>query len=119
MIFGTSVASSIYMTMDTTMLGAFRGDKATGVYTAAVKINTIVSTLIGTISATILPRVSYYLGNNLKKEYEKLMKESVDILFMIAIPAAIGMICTSDILILIFSGKEFFNGKYGGKNFIC
>ena len=58
MIFGTSVASSIYMTMDTTMLGAFRGDKATGVYTAAVKINTIVSTLIGTISATILPRVS-------------------------------------------------------------
>lgn len=61
MIFGTSVASSIYMTMDTTMLGAFRGDKATGVYTAAVKINTIVSTLIGTISATILPRVSYYL----------------------------------------------------------
>ena len=55
MIFGTSVASSIYMTMDTTMLGAFRGDKATGVYTAAVKINTIVSTLIGTISATILP----------------------------------------------------------------
>ena len=88
MIFGTSVASSIYMTMETTMLGAFRGDKATGGYTAAVKINTIVSTLIGTISATILPRVSYYLGNNLKKEYEKLMKESVDILFMIAIPAA-------------------------------
>ena len=115
MIFGTSVASSIYMTMDTTMLGAFRGDKATGVYTAAVKINTIVSTLIGTISATILPRVSYYLGNNLKKEYEKLMKESVDILFMIAIPAAIGMICTSDILILIFSGKEFLTGSMAAK----
>ena len=115
MIFGTSVASSIYMTMDTTMLGAFRGDKATGVYTAAVKINTIVSTLIGTISATILPRVSYYLGNNLKKEYEKLMKESVDILFMIAIPAAIGMICTSDILILIFSGKEFLTGSTAAK----
>ena len=36
MIFGTSVASSIYMTMDTTMLGAFRGDKATGVYTACL-----------------------------------------------------------------------------------
>ncbi len=44
------------------MFGAFRGDKATGVYTAAVKIITIVSTLIGTISATILAKVSYYLG---------------------------------------------------------
>lgn len=43
------------------------------------------------------------------------MKESVDILFMIAIPAAIGMICTSDILILIFSGKEFLTGSMAAK----
>ena len=46
LIFGTSVASSIYMTMDTTMLGALQGDQVTGVYTAAVKINLVVSTLI-------------------------------------------------------------------------
>ena len=59
LIFGTSVASSIYMTMDTTMLGAMNGDTATGIYTAAVKINTVISTLIGTISSTILPRVYY------------------------------------------------------------
>jgi O-antigen/teichoic acid export membrane protein len=35
LIFGTSIASNIYMTMDTTMLGAMRGDTATGIYTAA------------------------------------------------------------------------------------
>lgn len=115
LIFGTSVASSIYMTMDTTMLGAMQGDEATGIYTAAVKINTVVSTLIGTISSTILPRVSYYIGNGLKKEYENLMKTSVDMLLMISIPAAIGMICTSDILILIFSGKEFLSGSLAAK----
>ena len=34
---------------------------------------------------------------------------------MIAIPAAIGMICTSDILILIFSGKEFLTGSTAAK----
>lgn len=115
LIFGTSVASSIYMTMDTTMLGALQGDDATGIYTAAVKINLVVSTLIGTISSTILPRVSYYIGNGLKKEYEKLMKTSVDILLMISMPMAIGMICTSDILILIFSGKEFLAGSLAAK----
>lgn len=115
LIFGTSVASSIYMNMDTTMLGAMKGDDATGIYTAAVKINSVVSTLIGVISSTILPRVSYYIGNGLKREYEKLMKASMDILFMIAMPAAIGMICTSDILILLFSGKEFLAGSLAAK----
>ena len=34
---------------------------------------------------------------------------------MISIPAAIGMICTSDILILIFSGKEFLSGSLAAK----
>ena len=97
------------------MLGALQGDKATGIYTAAVKINLVVSTLIGTISSTILPRVSYYIGNGLKKEYEKLMKTSVDTLLMISVPMAIGMICTSDILILVFSGKEFLGGSFAAK----
>ena len=115
LIFGTSVASSIYMTMDTTMLGAMNGDTATGIYTAAVKINAVVSTLIGTISSTILPRVSYYIGNGLKEEYKKLMKSSMDILMMISMPMSIGMICTSDILILLFSGAEFLPGSLAAK----
>lgn len=115
LIFGTSVASSIYMTMDTTMLGAMNGDTATGIYTAAVKINTVISTLIGTISSTILPRVSYYIGNGLKEEYKKLMKTSMDILMMIAMPVSIGMMCTSDILISIFSGAEFLPGSLAAR----
>lgn len=115
LIFGTSLASSIYMTLDTTMLGAMKGDAAVGVYTAAIKINLVISTLIGTISATILPRVSYYIGNGLKKEYERLLKSSMDVLLMISIPAAVGMMCTSDILILLFSGKEFMAGTLAAK----
>ena len=115
LIFGTSLASSIYMTMDTTMLGALKGDSAVGVYTAAVKINSVVSTLIGTVSSTILPRVAYYIGNGLQEQYKKLMKTSMDILLMISMPAAIGMICTSDILILLFSGKEFLVGSLAAK----
>ena len=115
LIFGTSLASSIYMHMDTTMLGAIQGDVATGIYSAAVKVNAIVGTLIGTISATILPRVSYYIGNDMKKEYEGLMKVSMDILLLISVPAAIGMMCTSDILILLFSGEEFMSGTTAAK----
>lgn len=115
LIFGTSLASSLYMTMDTTMLGAMKGDTATGIYTAAVKINSVINTLLNTISATILPRVSYYLGNGLKQEFQKLMQTSVDILFMAAMPIAIGMMCVSDILIVVFSGPEFVAGSLAAK----
>ena len=115
LIFGTSIASNIYMTMDTTMLGAMRGDTATGIYTAAVKINLMVSTLIGVISTTILPRVSYYIGKNLRAEYEKIMKTSMNILLLISVPAAIGMMCTSDVLILLFSEREFISGSLAAK----
>lgn len=115
LIFGTSLASSLYMTMDTTMLGAMKGDTATGIYTAAVKINSVVNTLLNTISSTILPRVSYYLGNGLKDKFCKLMQASADILFMAAMPIAIGMICVSDILIVVFSGREFVSGSLAAK----
>ena len=115
LIFGTSLASSIYLTMDTTMLGAMKGDTATGIYTAAVKINSVINTLLNTVSATILPRVSYYLGNGLKSEFQKLMQTSADILFLAAMPVAIGMMCVSDILIVVFSGPEFVSGSLAAK----
>lgn len=110
LIFGTTLAATINTSIDKTMLGAMLGDSVVGIYTAAVKLNLAISILMGTISATILPRVSYYVGNGLKREYEKLMKSSVDILLMISIPTVVGMICTSDILILLFSGKSFLSG---------
>ena len=97
------------------MLGAMKGDTATGIYTAAVKINSVINTLLNTISATILPRVSYYLGNGLKNEFQKLMQTSADILFMAAMPIAIGMMCVSDILIVVFSGPEFIEGSLAAK----
>lgn len=110
LIFGTTLAKSLYLTMDTTMLGMIRGDTQVGIYDAASKINLVISTLIGTISTTILPRVSYYVGIGRKEEYQHLMRRALELLMMIAIPASLGMICTADALILLFSGKEFLLG---------
>jgi O-antigen/teichoic acid export membrane protein len=115
LIFGTTLASSLYLTMDTTMLGIFRGDTQVGIYDAASKINLVISTLMGTISATILPRVSYYVGTGRDQEYQHLMHRSMELLMMIAMPAALGMITTADSLILLFSGKEFLAGTLAAR----
>ena len=38
---------------------------------------------------------------------------------MAAMPIAIGMMCVSDILIVLFSGPEFISGKSGRKDPLC
>ena len=43
------------------------------------------------------------------------MQSSMDLLMMVAMPVAIGMMCTSDILILLFSGAEFLPGSTAAK----
>lgn len=41
-----SVASQIYLNMDTTMIGAMKGETEVGLYSAAVKLNRTLTTLI-------------------------------------------------------------------------
>ena len=62
-----------------------------------------------------MPTPVKYFTEDLHDKYKELMKTSANILFLIAMPAVVGMICTSDLLILLFSGKEFISGSFAAK----
>lgn len=106
-IFGTNVASVIYMSLDTTMIGIIRDVGEVGLYSAAVKIVKIISTLLASISTVMLPRLSYYIENKKNKEYELLLEDSSNYTMMISIPCAIGLIIVSKDVIRVFSGTKF------------
>lgn len=114
-IFGISIASSIYMNLDTVMLGAMKSTVAVGLYTAAVKIVQVVKTLVGSFSNVLFPRLSNYLGNNKFEEYEKLLFQGLRIILMITIPAAVGMCMLSKEIIIIFSGNEYIEASLASK----
>lgn len=105
--FGMSVASKIHTALDSVMLGFMLSDSAVGYYSAANKIKGLVVGLITAILATLLPRSSYYLGQNKNDEYQKIVSKSLNFSLFFSMPAALGIMLVAKPLILLFSGSEF------------
>lgn len=106
-LFGMSIASTIYLNMDTTMIGLMQGDHAVGLYTAASKLNRIACNVIASVCIVFLPRLSYYLKTDRKKDFQKLVNSAFYYILGITIPVSVGLFVLSHEAILIFSGKEF------------
>lgn len=106
-MFAVMVSVEIYTVMDTTMLGFLQNDAAVGRYTAAVKVNKLVCTLITSFGAVLLPRLSYYIGQQKSGQIEGLVHKMYNYMFMISVPAAVGLFMLSDEIILLFSGSGF------------
>ena len=72
-IFSTNLASTIYLNLDTVMLGYMINTQEVGLYTVAVRIVRAISMLFACISTVILPRVTYYLGQGQKDKFDALI----------------------------------------------
>ena len=106
-LFSMSVAISIYTTLDTTMVGLLSSDYQVGLYTASTKINKIVLQLVTSIGFILMPRLSYYIGKKDFQSFNKLVYKSVDVMFLISIPCAIGLSVLSEGVILLLSGTHY------------
>lgn len=106
-LFAMAVSIELYTVLDSTMLGFLKGDNAVGLYTAAIKVNKMVNTLITAMGAVLIPRLSYYIGGERYGEVESLIKKAYNYIFLLSVPAAVGLFMLSDEIILLFSGSEF------------
>ena len=67
MLFFNTIASTIYVNSDTTMLGYLRDETVVGIYGLATKIYLVIKQLLNAIVMVALPRLSAYLGRGEKK----------------------------------------------------
>ena len=103
-IFGTAVASNIYMNSDIILLGAMESDHCVGLYSAAVKIYNIVKQIILAIISVSVPRLTLYAG---KEMFNSLFHKVLNMLLLLTLPAMTGLFILSDNIISIFSGAQF------------
>jgi O-antigen/teichoic acid export membrane protein len=107
LLFSMTLSIQLYTVLDSTMLGFLQDDASVGRYTAAIKVNKMMNTLITSIGVVLIPRLSYYIK---KREVEKI-KELTDIsynyVFLLSIPIAVGLFALGDEIIEIFSGTGF------------
>jgi len=107
LLFVNAVATTIYVNSDITMLGIMVDKEAVGLYSASVKIYTAFKTIIATILTVALPKLTYYLQNQFKKEYLKTEADVIKALMLVAPAAITGLIMECRGIILLVSGEEF------------
>ena len=114
-IFGSSIATTIYMNMDTVMIGYINGSYDVGLYTVSVKVNQALKMLISSVSTVMLSRLSYYINTNQIHKYKQLLSTGVNSIFLILIPCAFGLIILSEQVIILFSGNEYIQASFASK----
>lgn len=106
-LFAMGVSVEIYTVLDTTMIGFLCGDKSVGLYTAAIKVIRMVNSLITSLGVVLIPRLSYYIGQSDNKKLQGLIDKGYNYVFLLSIPAAIGVFVLSDDIIMLFSGLDY------------
>lgn len=106
-LFTTQFAISIYIYLDSIMTGIFAGNTSVGYYTTATKINKMSLGIITALSSVLLPRLSYYIKNNMKQQFDSLILKSIQIILFLGIPMSVGIYMLAPEITLMFAGKEF------------
>lgn len=102
-----TIATSIYTNLDIVMLKFISGDVQTGYYTASVKIKTIVTSLVTSLGAVLLPRLSYYIEKGMKEEFKRMASKALGFVLLIALPLAVYFTMFAYESIGLVSGKAY------------
>lgn len=106
-LFVNSIAMTIYINSDVTMLGLLAGDYYTGLYSISTKVYTMIKSFIGSIIVVSIPRLSSYLGKGNSLNFQKTADKLLNVLLVILIPAITGLFMMSRNIILILAGMEY------------
>lgn len=106
-IFANSVATTIYVNSDTTMLGIMTTDSCVGLYIVSVKIYSVIKNILAALYSATVPRISYYLEINEIDKVKKILTNIFSAMTVILLPCAIGLIALSREIILIIGGSEY------------
>lgn len=106
-LFLSSIAITIYVNSDITMLGIISGDYYTGIYSVSVKVYTILKTLLTSIFIVSLSRLSYYIASNKNEEYNSLVKTMLSFVILMVLPIIVGIILLSEEIILVIAGENY------------
>ena len=108
MIFlGMSAATTIYLNLDSVMLGFMKGDAEVGYYDTAVRVKNILVALITSLGAVVLPRASYYIEQGKKEEFKSVTAKALDLVWCASLPCVTYCIMFAYPIVIVLAGKEY------------
>ena len=106
-IFASSLATTLYVSSDTTILGILCTDYNVGIYAVAGKIYGIVKNLLSAVLVVSIPRLSHYAGVGEHEKFNRLYNEIFNALIVVVAPAVVGLFLLSREVILFISGESY------------
>lgn len=106
-LFVPIIAIQIYTILDQTMLGVIANNTEVGYYTQAQKIIKLALVVISAFGSVLMPRIAILINTKMKNEVNNLIRQSMDYLFMLALPMMIGCICIADHFVPVFFGNGY------------
>ncbi len=107
-IFVFNVITSIYLQLNTVLLGFLKNVTAVGYFTAATKLMYMTMSVSNSLGSVMMPRASNLIAENKMNEFKSVVQKSYDFIIAISIPLTIGLIFTSRSAILLLSGNDFY-----------
>jgi len=107
MVYLMNFIISIYIQLDTVMLGFMSNAKNVGFYASGLKINKMLLGLVTSLGSVLLPRLSYYISNNMKEDFIRILKKSFEVIWIFCLPIVAALMLLSKEIILVFAGPQY------------
>lgn len=106
-IFSTSLATTIYVNLDTTLLGFMCGNYTVGIYSVSVKVYTVVKTILSSILVVSIPRLAFYLGKGEHKRFIDTAQNIFETLITFLLPSVVGILSLSKEVVWLLAGASY------------
>ena len=106
LIFSTTLATTVYINSDTTMLGLLCGNEQVGYYAVACKIYNCIKSLLNGLVPVFMARLSYQYKEH-REQYNATFRYAFNLLTCITVPLAVGALLYSQDIILLLSRAEY------------
>lgn len=107
LVFSLILSQTIYCNSDVIILGLIKGDYQVGLYSVAVRIYTIVNTLVASVAFVVMPRMSNAFSRKDYLEINGLVRYAMDCVVVIGVPILVGIACIAPEVVEIIAGKEY------------
>lgn len=106
-IFVLNLVISIYVHLNSVMLGFMVDTTAVGLFTAASRLSHMTLGIVGALGTAMLPRLSNLIATGQKEKFDQLAQKAMQFVIVITLPMTIGLILTAPYLIRLFCGDTY------------
>ena len=106
-IFLLNVIVSIYINLDSVMLGFMKGNADVGYYTAATQIVRALCGFSVALGAVVLPRLASYYHDRELVMFKKLTKDALSFSMVVLVPLCVILMIIAPVLVPVFCGSAY------------